>query len=80
MKDKTNAELALMGSKTDKVSNEIIANEDISTIIDKDDTHSIIEWLQYVNAKRKINNCNKKEKDTIDNVVNGLKKNGLLKD
>lgn len=54
IKDKTDADLALMSSKNGWVSEDIKKDIRIKTFIDKKDPNNIISWLRYMQSRRKI--------------------------
>ena len=73
IKEKTTAKLALMSSKTNGwLSESIVKDEKIATILDKKDTDGIIEWLQYIQSKLLMEIYNENTKETIEEVKNTI--------
>jgi len=72
--DKTRAELGLMSIDLNTLSNESIEDERINGVIDKRDVKNVIDWLNYIEAKLRINKTVELEKIKLkDFFVNGFK-------
>jgi len=72
--DKTRAELGLMSIDLNTLSNESIEDERINGVIDKRDVKNVIDWLNYIEAKLRINKTVELEKIKLKGFfVNGFK-------
>ena len=66
---KSSAELALMSHSTDWVTDNDLSNSHCTNILDKANVEGIIEWLEYVDAKRTINENTKCAQETYENMI-----------
>jgi len=74
--NKTKAQLALMTSKTEWISEEDLNNGTISTIIEKMPPNKVIDSLKYLEAKAMINKYTETEEKNMEEMINLTNGNG----
>jgi CheY-like chemotaxis protein len=66
---KTKAELALMSSKKDWISEEDLNNHSVKTLLDKKDPKSILDWIKYIQSKKKILTLTESQQSGLERIL-----------